>query len=42
MLADFLATLGGLAVVAGVGMVSIPAALVVGGLLLIATAWRLS
>lgn len=42
MLADILATLGGLAVVAGVGLVSIPAALVVGGVLAMTAAWRLS
>jgi hypothetical protein len=42
MLADVLAILGGLLIVAGVGLVSIPAALVVAGLLLTVTAWRLS
>jgi hypothetical protein len=42
MLADVLAVLGGLLIVAGVGLVSIPAALVVAGLLLAVSAWRLS
>lgn len=42
MLADILATLGGALVVAGVGLVSVPAALVVAGVLLAVTAWRLA
>jgi hypothetical protein len=42
MLADVLAVLGGALIVAGVGLVSLPAALVVAGLLLTVTAWRLS
>jgi len=42
MFADILATLGGLSVVAGVGMVSVPAGLVVLGVLALLAAWRLS
>jgi hypothetical protein len=42
MFADILATLGALSVVAGVGMVSIPAALVVLGVLGMVAAWRVS
>jgi hypothetical protein len=42
MLADVLAVVGGLLIVAGVGLVSLPAALVVAGLLLAVSAWRLS
>jgi hypothetical protein len=42
MLADVLAILGGLLIVVGVGLWSIPAACVVAGLLLTVTAWRLS
>jgi hypothetical protein len=41
-MADVLGVLGGLSVVAGVGLVFIPAGLVVLGVLLIAAAWRLS
>lgn len=41
-MADVLAALGGLSVVAGVGLVSIPAALVVAGLLLVVAGWRLA
>lgn len=39
---DILAVLGALSVVAGVGLVSIPAALVVLGTFLIVAAWRLA
>lgn len=42
MLADFLAILGGLLVACGVAIVSIPAGLVVAGVLLVLAAWRIS
>jgi hypothetical protein len=42
MVADALAISGALAVVAGVALVSIPAALVVLGVLAMVAAWRLS
>ena len=42
MLADVLGILGGALIVAGVALVSLPAALVVAGLLVTLTAWRLS
>jgi len=42
MFADVLATLGALSIVAGVGLVSIPAALVVLGVLAMLAGWRLS
>lgn len=41
-MADVLAALGGLSVVVGVGMVSVPAALVVLGVLLVVAGWRLA
>jgi hypothetical protein len=42
MLADVIGVLGGLAIVAGVYLVSLPAAIVAAGVLLILAAWRLS
>lgn len=40
MLADCLAVLGACLITAGVALVSIPAALVIGGVLLIGVGWR--
>lgn len=42
MVADVLAVIGGLLIVAGVALLSIPVALITGGALSIALAWRLS
>ena len=41
-MADVLAALGGVSVVTGVGLVSIPAALVLLGVMLIVAGWRVA
>lgn len=42
MLADILAIVGALVAVVGIALLSIPGALIVAGVLLMVTAWRLS